>query len=351
MTKNLFYFLTAVAFATSALPALAGKTVATVPDGMITLAIKKGATNYLSIPLTKTPIYSGTVSAVTTATIIVDDNPAPFTTSLTNPDSPYFIRLISGNEAGRVMLITSNSIRMLVLDTTDHISGQAVTLTTAGFNVQVGDMFEIFAGDTISSVLGDGSPTHPLLVTGGANPIAADVVSLYTAASIAPTTYFYNTTTSQWQQSNFAANSNNVVIYPYSAFTVVRRATHADTTLTLSGRVTQVAPATKILSKGSVYTSSKFASDIKLSQLQFGGAWVKSASMLTADTISLWNSTLNRFEIFYQKPDSTWRKYPDAFTDQSSVVISAGQVATIGKRAIVSGADTFLQLDLPYSLK
>ncbi len=114
--------------------------------------------------------------------------------------------------------------------------------------------------------------------------------------------------------------------------------------------MTQVQAATKLVSKGSVYTSSHYATSIALSQLQFGSNWKTGATMATADTVSVWDSTTGKFNVFYQKPDMTWRMYPNTTTDESSFQITAGTMTAIEKREAVSGASSFLQSAMPYSL-
>jgi len=352
MSKNIFYFLASIALALSATSATADSpaTVATVPDGMVTLPIVHGVTNYLSLPLTQVSIYTTTVSAVTTNTLTVDDTPAPFTASLLPTRTPYFVRFLSGKEIGRVMLVSSHTTKALTVDTTDHISGEAVALTTTGFAVQAGDTFEIFPGDTLASVFGDGTANNPLAVSGGSASSMGDIVALYTTGTLTAPTYFYNTSTKYWELAGSTANANNTIIYPYSALTVLRRSTHPDTTLTLSGRVAPVAPTTKVASRGTVFTSTHFATDIKLSQLQFTSNWIQGATVLSSDSLGVWNATLSRFDTYYQMTDSTWRKYPDATTDQSNFIIPAGTVATIAKKTAVTGAATLLGSALPYSL-
>jgi uncharacterized protein (TIGR02597 family) len=350
MRKKIFYLLAAIAITMGALSANAANSVATVPEGMITFALTHGTTSYLSLPLTNKAAYTSAVTAVTTNTITVDDTPAPFTTSLGTAAAPYFVKFLSGNESGRVLLVTTNTASKLTLDTTDHVSGAAVALTATSFNVQVGDTFEVFPGDTLASVFGAGTAQSPLLLTGGGSDTASDTISLYTTATAAVATYFYNSGTGHWAKAGASGNANNTIIYPYSAFTISRKASHPDMTLVLEGRVTPVAATTKVMSKGTVYTSTHYASDIKLSQLQFGSNWVTGATEAAADTLSVWNATLGQFDTFYQKPDSTWRKDSDAVTDQSNFEIAPGTVTTIAKREAVSGAATFLQSSLPYSL-
>jgi uncharacterized protein (TIGR02597 family) len=350
MKKKTPHFLAAIAAVLSLLPpsAHAAGTVATVPTGIMTLAIKSGTANYLSIPLLSTATYTTTVASVTTTAITVDDTPAPFTGSLAVAGSPYFVKFLTGNEVGRVMLITRNTTNSVTLDTTDHTTGSAVALTATGFNVEVGDTFEIFPGDTLASIFGENTASSPLVLASGTTA-TADTVGLCSTAAT-PTNYYFNAATNHWSQVGTAANANNIIIYPYSAFVVNRLANHPATTLSLNGRVTQVNPAMKVVGRGSVFTSTHLAVNVKLSQLQFSN-WVEGATITAADNLSVWNATLNQFDVYYQKPDATWRKYPDATTDQSNFTIAAGTVTKILKRAAATGAAAFLQTNLPYTVQ
>jgi len=199
-------------------------------------------------------------------------------------------------------------------------------------------------------VFGTNAAGNPLALSGAPTQLTADEVSLYTMVGAAPKTYYFNTVAGFWELAGYVANANNAVIYPYSAFTVTRRAAHGDTTLVLQGRVTPVNASTKTVSHSAVYTSSHYASDIMLSQLKFGSNWQTGATAQTADTLSVWNATEGQFDIYYQRPDSTWRKYGDNTTDRSSFTIPAGTVTAIQKRSIVAGAQAFLVSAMPYSL-
>ena len=363
MRKKFFYFITCIGLAVIATSASAATSVATVPEGMMEFAIPHGATSYLSLPLTKEAEYTGAVAAVTANTISVDDTPAPFIINLATGAAPYFVKFLSGNEAGRVLLIDANTKSLLTLDTTDHTTGSAVALTTTGFSVETGDTFEIFPGDTLASVFGSGSSGSPLLLTGATTMAASDEVSLYTTVGAVPKIYYFNTTAGFWETTGTTVNSlgevvsaagvnaNNTIIYPYSAFTVTRRATHPDTSLVLLGRVTPVNASTKTVSRAGVYTSTHYALDITLSQLKFGSNWQTGNTAATADTLSVWNSTTHAFDVYFQKPDSTWRKYGDTVTDQSHVTIPAGTVTEIHKLAVVTGAQAFLVSAMPYTLE
>jgi len=156
---KLFHFFTGIALVLSAMSVQAQTTLNTVPEGVINLSLPAASTTYLSVPLTADPSYRGHVSssiAVTSNTIAVDDSPAPWTAgALANL---YFVKFLSGNEMGRVVLITANTANSLTLDTTDNNTGGTVSLTTTtptAFNVQAGDAFEVFPADTLGSMFGE----------------------------------------------------------------------------------------------------------------------------------------------------------------------------------------------------
>jgi len=142
----------------------------TVPEGVVNVSFPAATTTYLSVPFTADPFYRGVVSsviAVTANTIAVDDSPAPWTAqqfvvpaggNSGTAAMPYFVKILSGNEMGRVLLITANTTNSLTLDTTDNNNGATVSLTTTtptAFNIQAGDAFEIFPADTLASVFGE----------------------------------------------------------------------------------------------------------------------------------------------------------------------------------------------------
>jgi uncharacterized protein (TIGR02597 family) len=351
MNKKITQYLVGIALAASVISSSAASvSVATVPQGIITYPIASGVVNYLSLPLTKTEAFTGVVSTVSSSTITVGDSPAPFTTSLATSSSPYFVKFLTGNETGRVVRITANTASALTIDTTDHSTGSMVPLDTTGFNVQVGDSFEVFPGDTLASVLGAGTTQNPLMLTGGDTVATADTVSLLTTVNTPAQTYFFNTAHGYWQQYGMSGSANDTIIYPYSALVIARQANHPSTTLVVSGRVTSVTAETKLISGCTILTSTHFATDVKLSQLNFGSNWVTGTTVGTADNIGVWNATTKSFDTYFQRPDSTWRKYPDQSTDQSNFAIAAGTVTAISKRAAVSGGATFLHSPLPYSL-
>jgi uncharacterized protein (TIGR02597 family) len=351
MRTKLFSYLTGVALAIGSISASAqSASVATVPTGMITFTLGAGTATHISLPLAQNATYTGSVSAVSTNSISVGDSPAPFVTNLATPATPYFIKMLSGNEIGRVMLITGNTASSVTLDTSDN-TPQTVSLITSGFNVAVGDTFEIFPGDTLSSIFGTNTSQSPLILTASTTIATADCVSIYNTMLFRYQTYFFNTTAGCWELDGSTANANNTIIYPYAAVTVSRLVNNANVSLVLTGRVAEVPVLTKTVGDNTeIVGSTGYPTNMTLSQLQFGSNWVTGTSAITANTVNVWNTTLGRYDTFYQLPDSTWRKLTDTTTDQSNFVIPAGTAVAVLQRSAVSGASSFLPSTMPYSL-
>jgi uncharacterized protein (TIGR02597 family) len=352
MRKKTNYFLTGIAFVACALSAYAQTSVATIPEGMISFNVPGGETTYLSFPLSNNLTYTGAVSAVTSTTISVDDSPAPWNAgALASAAAPYFVKFLSGNETGRILLITANTSSTLTLDVTDH-SPQTVYLTASGFSVSAGDTFEIFPADTLASVFGDNSAQNPLVFQGSTSVFSADCVSTYNPTLMCWQAYYFNTTAGYWQLVGATGNANNTILYPFGAVAITRPFGETTTTFALTGRVTEVSPLIKTPGGSTtVFGSTGCASDMTLSQLQLGSNWTKGTSPITADTLSVWNPTLCCFDCYYQTPDSTWHNCSNSTTDQSNFVLAAGTAVSIVQHASVAGENSFLSTAMPYSLE
>ncbi len=336
------------------LAAEAQTTVTTTPVGYITYTIPatNGAqttTTYISFPLLNNPAYSGAVSALTSNTLTVAGT--PWTAGqFAAAGSPFFVKISSGLEAGRFLLVTANTANTLTVDVTDH-SSQTTPLDGSGFAVQVNDRIEVIAGDTLASVLGDGSGNNPLLLVGSISLFTADSVGIYNSSLNRMATYYFNTTRNAWNLSSALTNQNGLVIYPDMAIAITRRPNRPALTFQLQGRVPDVTPLTKTVggSSSPVYSSTRFPVDVKLTSLNIPG-WTKSNSLFTADTLAIWNQNLARWDTYFQRADnSQWRKSGDTLTDQSNFVIPAGTGISILKRSAVSGQSSFLAVSMPYT--
>lgn len=367
---KLFHFLAVAAFALNAVPIQAQTTVNTVPEGMLTFSLPATGTgensiSYFSLPMTADPVYEDIVSSVTSSTISVA-NTSAFTGTLANlsqPASavPYFVKFLTGAQAGRIMLVTGNTTTSLTLDTTDNTSASTEALTgntdyltptsPTPFNVKAGDRFEVFAGDTLASLFGTNTVQNPLVLNGGGSSFTADTIGIYDVAFGIVQAYYFNTTAGYWEVSGSTANANNTILYPYSALTITRRQNEAATSFALTGRVPEVASLIKVPGSSIViYRSTGYPTDMTLSQLNFGSNWTQGSSSFVADNIAVWDAAFSQFDTYYQLADSTWRESGNAATDQSSFVIPAGTILVINQRNSVSGAASFLQSVLPYTL-
>ena len=117
----------------------------------------------------------------------------PFTPSyLCSPSEPYFARVVAGQQADRIMLITSNSGNSITLDATDN-SSQTTALGCPGFSLSTGDVIEIFKGATLASLFGDGTSNNPLLLQGSNLQVTADQIGVYNKSTCKIDYYYFNT--------------------------------------------------------------------------------------------------------------------------------------------------------------
>jgi uncharacterized protein (TIGR02597 family) len=368
MRMNLSSLFMATALALTAGWAEAQTIVNTVPEGVITttlLATSGGpSTTTFSLPLISDPTYTGAVSALSTVgasgtdTISVADSPAPWTAGgLANF---YFVKFLSGVETGRVMLVTANTTNSLTLDITDH-TNQVTNLTTTGFAVAVGDSFEVFPADTLASLFGDSSSN--LILTGGTLIIFSDDVSIFNPVLGRWQSYFFNTSAGvgYWETTSSTLNANNTIIYPYGAFRITRQAGEAALSLPVMGRVAEVPVLIKTAGSGaSAITSTGYAAPVTLADLTLGSNWSTStiagaAGPVLADTLSIWDSSLGRFDIYYQYEPTgsntyTWLKSGDTVDNQGTTAINPGTVISLHQNNAVSGVTSFIPSAMPYTL-
>jgi uncharacterized protein (TIGR02597 family) len=352
MRNSIFSLLTGLSLVATLVSAQASSTVsvATIPTGLISTTVAAGTTSHLSVPFTAQPIYTSSVTAVTANTISVGDSPAPFTMNLASPAAPYLVKFLSGTEMGRVLLITANTASTLTLDTTDNSNG-SVALNDATFSVASGDTFEIVPATTLASMFGDNSAQNSLKLTGSSSIFTSDTVSIYSASLSRWVAFYFNTTDNCWETTGSTSNANATVLFPYSSLTITRAAGQASASVSLSGRVAEVPVLVKSVGQGvASHVSTGYATDLSLSQINLGSSWVKSTSIYTASTLSIYNASLNRFCTYYQLPDSTWRLSTDATTDQSNTVIAAGSSVTVVNQQNLTGASSFLATSMPYSV-
>lgn len=329
------------------------QSVATTPVGAMTYSfpatgVGQTASTYIAIPLNNPSIYSGPVASLTGTTLTFAGT--PFTTGqLAQAGSPYFARIATGAQAGRTVLVTANTANSITVDVTDR-SSQTTNLDLGGFAVAAGDRIEIIVGDTLASFFGDNTGGNPLTFSGGTFLSNADTVSIYNKGTAKFDTYFYSTTAGYWRLSNVNANANNTVLYPENGVGILRRASRPVVSFTVLGDVPSVKPITKVTTNSSIFSSIRVPAPVTLAQLQLSN-WTKSNFVSSADTLSLYNPTTGRFDVYFQRADNNqWRKSGGGTVDQSALVIQPEAIVGFLKRGTVSGATSYLSYPLPYTL-
>jgi len=324
--------------------------VASLPQGMVVISTgSQGSTNYISLPLSSNAIYTGSVSSVGPNTINVSGT--PFTTNLAAIGSPYFVKFLSGNEAGRTLLITGNSANSLTVSITDN-SSQSVNLQTANFSVSPGDSFEVVPGDTLASLFGTNTGNNPLAITGASSYASADWVNIYNPVTGSWQIFFFNTSLNYWTLEGSSGNANSTVLYPYSGLSITRHSPSEPVPfIVLTGRVPEVQVMVKTTGSNAItYVSTGYPVGMTLSQLNFGSNWVKGTSTATADIVSVWNSSTKTFISYYQLPTSAWCQAGSPAADKGSTVLPAGCCLALQQHMSVSGASSYLTLSVPYSV-
>lgn len=323
---------------------ISAQSVSTTPVGAVTVtaaaAPSASTPRYtsLALPLLNEAAYVGKVTGVTSNTITVDQ---AIGVSM-NSSNPYFIRITSGVNLGLTLYINSNSGSTLTIDTSK--SGALTALSTPLVVGASGDTFTIHAADTLSSLFGNA-------VLGGSSPSVADQVWLWQPAAGSYAKFYYNTTNSRWQDTDFDDPANNTVLLPDIGVMYMRRATSP-----VSFVLTGVVPSTnaKALVRNSGYTmlSTGFPTAITLNGmgLHNNGNWVKSSVFSTADQVWIWQPASGSYaKYFYNSASSRWED--SDFGDPAGSLSIDPQTPIMIKRSVTGQSIyTAYSVAKPYTL-
>jgi uncharacterized protein (TIGR02597 family) len=330
----------------------AGAAAQTAPVGYIEYSFAasgSAATYYISAPMLASPAYTGTLTSAGANTLTValaNWSAGQFTQA--SAGAPYYAILTSGKEAGRSLLITSNTTTQLTVDVTDD-STQSTPLDTSGFAVSGTESFEIAAGATISSFFGAAAGTA--FPGSGASFAASGGIGLWNPQLLAFDQYYYDTTAGEWVKNGAspAANAGSTVIPPSATVAIYLPAGYAGGTLVNAGAPATVAPLLKLPGGSAVrYFGMGVPVDMTLSQVNLGSNWATGSSAFNADTLSVYNSSAGKWSTYYETTGSTWM-LSGTTGSQNATVIPAGSAVAFLKRAAVSGSSSLLPVSLPYT--
>lgn len=343
MKKLLTTLLGAAAIFTHAASA---QTATTTPVGVVTISLPAGKSSMISVPLIGDSVYSGPIGSFTSNTITVSGT--PWATGQFTGSTPYFVQIKSGLHAGRMLRITSNTASSITLNTSDNL-GLNVPLDVSGKAVAVGDSIQIITGDTLGSLFGTTVAEIAPLV-GAPRLGSADQVTTYDPITGKASAYFFNTTNGYWTKNGAVGNQNNLVIIPGQGLGILTLSSGGTKNLTFMGSVPDVAPTLKIEPKRVERYGTTFPVDITLGQLNFGSNWVPNARFGSADQISIWQPTMNKYIAYFKKPDNNWYQN-GVVASQNATVIPAGTAINIQTvTASLTGTQVLYTIPLPYSL-
>jgi hypothetical protein len=210
---------------------------------------------------------------------------------------------------------------------------------TAG--VAVGDSYEIYGCDTLSSALG--SPSTTGVKSGSATGTADSVVLIYNGAA---STYIHNGT--RWQKIAFGnPDASNTPLLPYYGFSYSRLG-DTEMPLTVVGSVPTIARKAQIKNSGITLLAQYFPADSTLSSLglQNTPGWVSNTASAAADKIVLVGSGAAST---YWHNGTGWKKVAFGNPSADTTVVPAGAMIYINKLGTAPGYSTLSQ-PLPYTL-
>ena len=340
------------AFTFNAAALQAATTVATVPEGYVTLTVAAGTgagliPSVLSFPLQSTANASGQMAGVitgVTSNTITNANAGWSAGQLSQAATPYLLQFTSGQASGRTFLLSTSTANTATTVTLDPNDALATDLTTLGITTT--DTYQIIPADTLLSVLGTPATTG---VAGGTSGSAnCDLVdALSSGGWIA---YYYNTSTNHWTRASFPYSvSDNVVIRPDTGV-IYNRYVTSSLSFVLVGRVPSVARQAAVHNSGITALSNSWPVNLTLatSSIQTLPGWVDGSSSATADTVQAFNAATGWRSYYYNGTD--WHVATGLNSISNNVSIPVGSLVIINKHGTATGQSILLQ-PMPYTLE
>lgn len=321
----------------------------TPPVGYVTLHVAAGNGVSKTITAISVPLYGyaegagelkGEITGVSANSL--SNSSAGWTPGeLSQPATPFVIKLTSGAATGRTFLIstaTPNTATTVTIDAKDVAQG---ALTS--FGIVAGDRYEIFPCDTLSSLFGTPETTG---IQGGTSVNNAD--SLMIAVNGVYENYYYNTSLNRWAKAILGnPDASHTPLRPDSGILYSRRAA-ASLELILSGRVSTTPRSVAVKDKGVTILSQNWPVDTTLlaSGIQNIPTWTSAPTAAAADKVQI---VRNGTPYTYWFNGTSWRKLLLGSPLADQEVIPAGSAVLIDKNGATSGYRTLNQT-MPYSV-
>lgn len=340
--------VSALTLGTLCLPTLthAQTSVATVPQGYVTLTVSAGTgSSYIptviSLPLLATSNATGQTTGIITSltsTTINNSNAGWVAGALSNATSPYLIRITSGAAKGRTFLLSTATANTTTAVTVDALEG----VNLSNLSIVAGtDTYELIPCDTLLSIFGTPATTG---IWGNATATHADQIMVLINGAWSK--FYYNTGSSDWRAVGTDAAGNNIPIPPHTAV-IYNRWPNTPLTFTITGRVPDAQRAVSVANSGLSLLSSGWPTSVTLTNSgihQISG-WTSNANAANADQVQMmieggWRK--------YYHDGTAWRQVgTDEASNTTSIPIGSG--ALIIKKGSVTGNTTLTQIP-PYNL-
>jgi uncharacterized protein (TIGR02597 family) len=296
---------------------------------------------------------SGQITSVTSNTI--SNSSAAWTAgALAVVGSPYYVHITSGQNSGRMFLITGNT------STTLTVNSQGLDLTTQSFDVTApSDTYEIIEGETPISLFGAPIVGVNDSVVGGTQTqfqaSATDRVTINDPTTNTPLVIYYRTDATPspgWRRIGAGTDLNTLAISPMAGVIYGRISTTPLTVLS-SGTVRTTPVKQQVAELGTTILSTGFPVDTTLAGLNIENmpnwrrANVNSVTIALSDRVVL-KSGASFFSYYYDGASGVnqWRRQGSGL-DQGTVPIPAGSAIRI-VRGGAAGVSSTWSDGVPY---
>lgn len=259
---------------------------------------------------------------------------------LSNASMPHALLITSGQEEGRMFLISTslqNTSDTVYIDETEFIRHGSLR----GLSLNTNDSFRIIPVDTLSSFFGTPQTT---LIFGGASSSLADVVTLVVNGSAS--SYYYNTSLNRWSRVALGnPDASNVPLLPYYGIQYARLAP-TPLEFMVIGQVPMGKRVVPIKASGTSLLSQYWPGDMSLSSLGLNGVmgWRSGPTAASSDVIA---ATFGGSVSSYFYDGTNWRRVALGNPIANNAVFLLGSSLLISRKGNLTGYSMYLE-ESPY---
>ncbi len=332
----------------AAVPAFA-QAGASRPVGYIVQTIPAGQSRSFSIPLdAPASSLANSVGKVTAVGSNWLENAAAAWTpgAFSTAGAPYYLRLTSGAQSGRLFRIVNPANTA----TRVYVADDGVGLAELGIEVgENGAGYEIIPADTLGTLFGTADDNN-LLLQGADTPHGADLVQVWGGASWI--NFYFNTTWNRWARDldSVASPSRNAFLLRPDRGVMIARRGDTDLVIPTLGRVLVQPPrAVHTRTQNALtFLATMQATDTTLGELALQTAsrthaWKSSADATEADLLVVWAGA-SWFSFYFNSEVGHWQRTNETTTNRDGYVIKAGTPIFVQRREVgATAADKTIQ--------